>query len=294
MTRQQYTHGHGHSHAHGHGHSHGEGHGHPAKAEVADLLELDAEVLGPYFDGIAEWAAQQAAAEPRTVVDLGAGTGRGSIALARQFAAAEVFAVDNSPLMLDRIREAAQRGGLDGRIRPVLADLNADWPAIPPADLVWAASSLHEFQDPDRILANAFSALAPNGLMVVIEMDSLTRFLPDDIGPAAPGLEARCHEALAAMGWNSYPDWRPHLERAGFEITAQRSFMAEASHSPSAVRYASLYLGRIRSALKGTLAADDLQTLDRLLDPDSPDALPHLSDLSVRVSRTAWAARRPE
>jgi len=262
-------------------------------ADLADLLELDAEVLGPYFDGIADWAARQASVEPGTVIDLGAGTGRGSIALAQQFSAAQVFAVDNSPLMLDRIREAAERQGLDGRIRPVPANLNEDWPASPPADLVWAASSLHEFQDPERILANAFSALNPGGVMVVIEMDNLPRFLPDDASPAGPGLEERCHEALAAMGWNSYPDWRPHLERAGFDITAQRSFTAHAAHSPAAVRYAQTYLARIRSALDGALATTDRQALDRLLDPGSPDALPHRTDLAVRVSRTAWAARRP-
>jgi hypothetical protein len=159
---------------------------------------------------------------------------------------------------------------------------------------VWAASSLHEVADPDRVLSNVYAALHAGGLLVVVEMDDLPRLLPDDVGLGCPGLEARCHAALAQANWNSHPDWQPHLERAGFEIAAQRRFSIEVNPAPpSTGRYAQTYLRRIRSALDGRLATDDLATLDRLLAGDDPGGLLHRRDLTIRGNRTAWAARRP-
>jgi SAM-dependent methyltransferase len=268
--------------------------GHDHEAGLADLLDLDAEVLGSYLDEVTEWVGQHAPDDPRTVVDVGAGTGTGSLALARRFRAAEVIAIDRSALMLERLRAAALGTGLTDRLRVVQADLDVAWPGIGATDLVWAASSLHEVTDPDRVLRDVYAALNPGGLLVVIEMDALPRFLPDDIGLGRPGLESRCHEALARANWNSHPNWRPHLERIGFEIAAQRSFTIEASPAPpSTGRYAHTYLRRIRSALDGQLATDDRGTLDHLLADDNPDAVLHRRDLTIRGSRTAWAARRP-
>ncbi|WP_206024561.1 class I SAM-dependent methyltransferase [Rhodococcus sp. 14C212] len=275
-------------------HTHAPGHPHTQhEAGLADLLDLDAEVLGAYLDEVIAWAEQHAPQRPRTIVDVGAGTGTGSSALGRRFPTAEIVAVDRSASMLDRIRTAAAEHGTPGRLRVVLADLDVAWPSIGTVDVAWAASSLHEVADPDRVLRDLHAALNPGGLLVIVEMDELPRFLPDDVGQGRPGLERRCHEALAHAGWNAHPDWRTHLERAGFEVVDQRSFTVEAAPAPpSAARYAHAYLSRIRAALDGRLATDDLETLDALLTPGSPDGLLHRSDLSVRGSRTAWAARR--
>jgi SAM-dependent methyltransferase len=278
-----------------HSHDHlGGGQVHHDEAGLADLLDLDAEVLGSYLDEVTEWVGQQAPDVPRTVVDVGAGTGTGSLALARRFGTAAVVAIDRSALMLQRLRAAARGQGLADRLRVVQADLDVAWPELGAVDVVWAASSMHEVADPDRVFRDVYAALNPGGLLVVIEMDALPRFLPDDIGLGRPGLEPRCHEALAQANWNSHPDWRPHLERAGFEIAAQRSFIIEASPAaPTTGRYARAYLRHIRSALDDQMATDDLNTLDHLLADDNPDALLRRRDLAVRGSRTAWAARRP-
>ncbi|MGW7481337.1 class I SAM-dependent methyltransferase [Nonomuraea muscovyensis] len=252
-----------------------------------------AEVLGPYLDEVIGWCGRHAPDAPRTVADVGAGTGTGSLALARRFPAAEVVAIDRSALMLDRVRAAAHGQGLADRLRVVRADLDDAWPRIGAVDVAWAASLLHEVAVPRRLLRDLHAALNPGGLLVVVEMDDLPRFLPGDIGLGRPGLESRCHEAVARAGWNTHPDWRPHLERAGFEIAAQRVFTIEVDPAPPvAGRYAHAYLSRIRSALGGQLAADDLHTLDRLLADDGPDALVRRRDLAVRGSRTAWVARR--
>lgn len=269
------------------------GQAHDNEARLADLLDLDAEVLG-YLNEVTEWVGQHAPDAPRTVVDVGAGTGTGSLALARRFGAAEVVAIDTSALMLERLQAAARGQELADRLRVVQADLDVAWPEVGAVDVAWAASSLHHVTEPDRVLRDIHTALNPGGLLVVIEMDALPRFLPDDIGLGRPGLEARCHEALAQANWNSHPNWRPHLERAGFEIAEQRIFTIETSPAPpSAGRYAHAYLRRIRSTLDGQLATDDRRTLDHLLADDHPDALLQRRDLTVRGSRTAWAARRP-
>lgn len=277
---------------HSHHHSCNQGHDH--EAGLADLLDLDAEVLGSYLDEVTEWVGQHAPEVPRTVVDVGAGTGTGSLALARRFRAAEVIAIDRSDVMLERLRTAALEQGLADRLRAVHADLDVAWPAVGAADVAWAASSLHEVADPDRVFRDVHATLKPGGLLMVVEMDDLPRFLPDDVGLGRPGLEARCHEALAQANWNSHPNWRAHVERAGFEIIEQRSFTIDAGPAPpSTGRYAQAYLRRIRSALDGQLAADDLGTLDYLLADDNPDSLLHRRDLTLRGSRIAWAARRP-
>lgn len=281
---------------HDHGHS-----VHEDEAGLAELLDLDAEVLGSYLHEVTRWAQELAPDAPRTVVDLGAGTGTGSLALARRFTTAEVIAVDVSEAMLERVGAAALANGVGDRMRLVRADLNDGWPEIGPVDLAWASSSVHELDDPDRMFHDVFAALNPGGLMVVVELDTLPRFLPDDLGRGRAGLETRAHELLAKAGWNSHDDWRPHLQRAGFEIAGQRSFSGElmaaqaVGHvgASAVTRYAHAYLRRVRLVLDDQLSADDLETLDAILADDGPDAIVNRADLSLRTTRTAWAGRRP-
>jgi SAM-dependent methyltransferase len=265
--------------------------GHPA-ADHSELLDLDARVLGGYLDELVGWAGELGPADVRTVVDLGAGTGVGSLALARRFPAAEVVAVDRTTGMLHRTSSAAADAGWAGRVRAVHADLDDAWPAeIDRVDLAWASSSLHEVADADRLLRDVWRALRPGGLLAVVEIGSLPRFLPDDV---APGLETRCAAALTEAGWNAHPDWRPHLERAGFDVVAVRHLSLEGTADPAtSARYARAWLRHVRRGLDGRLSADDLETLDRLVADTGPGAVLDRADLVVRGGRTAWAARRP-
>ncbi|MCY9783703.1 class I SAM-dependent methyltransferase [Nocardiopsis sp. EMB25] len=277
-----------------HAHRHDGGHTHRGEAGLADLLDLDAEVFAPHLDDLITWVDEHTTATPGTIADVGSGTGTGTLALARRFEAARIVAVDQSPAMLDRLRDAARARGLTDRVRTVEADLDDAWPPIGSVDLAWAAASLHHVEDPDRLLRDLHGALTPGGLLVVVEMDTLPRFLPHDIGFGRPGLEERYHEEVARDGWNAYPNWGSHLERAGFEVVQERGFAFEAHPAPpSANRYARDYLGRVRSALADRLDADDLAALDRLLRDEAPESVLNRADLTVRRARTAWAARRP-
>jgi len=59
-------------------------------------------------------------------------------------------------------------------------------------------------------------------------MNSLPRFLPDDIGLGRPGLEARCHAAAAELNAHRLPhlgaDWGQLLAQAGYTAVTERTF----------------------------------------------------------------------
>jgi SAM-dependent methyltransferase len=294
-------------------HHHGHQHDHDDAADLAELLDLDAEVLHAYRCAVTDWVHGLAPDPTRRILDLGAGTGTGALALAERFAGAEVLAVDASAAMLARLaakaatfgRPAAKADGHDrpaaeagerGRIRTVEADLDAGWPAVGEVDLVWASNSMHHMADPDRVLGEVFGALTPGGLLAMAEMDSFPRFLTDEAGIE---LEARCHAAMTEERAADMPllgsDWGPRLRKAGFIIEAQRQFVIDvAAPLPAAAgRFAQASLGRMRSGLDARLSAGDRAALDRMIDGHHPDGVLHRTDLRIRAERTVWAARHP-
>lgn len=261
---------------------------------MAAMLDLDAEVLGTYLAQVTARVGELAPNPTTSILDLGAGTGTGSIALARQFPAAHVVAIDSSPDMLGRVRSAADRHGLRERIGTLQADLDSGWPEVAPADIAWAVSSMHHFADPDRVLRDMFAALKPGGLAVIVEMDDLPRFLPGDIGFGLPGLEARLHEAMTAAGANPHPDWQPYLIHAGFGRVAVQRFSIDAEPAPPRTgEYAREFLLRCRDGVGDRLTTADRAALDRLLDAGDPAGLARRTDLTIAGSRTVWTARRP-
>jgi SAM-dependent methyltransferase len=78
-----------------------------------------------------------------TVVDLGAGTGRFSLAAAHRFG--QVIAVDISPAMLRFLRERAAAAG--GNLQCVQAGFLSYEHAGPPADAVYTRNALHQLPD---------------------------------------------------------------------------------------------------------------------------------------------------
>lgn len=268
------------------------------EAGLAELLDLDAEVLRAYWTQALSWV-QEAAGEARRILDLGAGTGTGALALARRFPDAEVLAVDASAEMLRRIRDKAADLGLAERVRTVEADLDVDWPVPGPLDVTWASMSLHHLAEPERVLRDIFAATRPGGLLAVAEFADQPRFLPDELGIGRPGLEARCLALLQAEHSHSLPelgaDWPPRLAAAGFSLVGERTYtLAADPANPSAtVAYARGWLGRLRTGLADRLTAEDAETLDVLLADEGPHALSRRTDLQVSGTRTVLLARRP-
>lgn len=265
-------------------HHHGHQAHHADHDALADILDLDAEVLHEHLTEVMNWVHEHAGGAA-TVLDLGAGTGAGTLALARRFPAAEITAVDVSPQMLDHLRHKAHTAGVAGRVRTVEADLDATWPDLEPADLVWAANSLHHLTDPVGTLRQIRTAIRPGGHLVALEMSAFPRFLPGD------ALEARCHAAVTEARTSDMPhlgaDWGPLLRAAGFTVEAERRFEIDLRPPlPEATgRYAQATLRRLRHGLEDRLSPTDLAALEALAED-----VPHRTDLTVRAQRTAWAA----
>ncbi|QNP61563.1 class I SAM-dependent methyltransferase [Streptomyces genisteinicus] len=278
-------------------HTH-EPHAHePHAHDQAEILDLDAEVLAEHTASVTAWLPVTDA--PRHIVDLGCGTGAGTLALLDRFPGARVTAVDTSPAHLERLREKAAAIGAAERVRLVHADLDApQWPALGTPGLVWASASLHHLADPGRTLARVRELLAPGGLFAVVELAGFPRFLPPDAPAEAPGLEERCHAALDRHHARELPhrgaDWGPLLTAAGFTVEGERTVAVDIgpSRDETVVRYALQGLRRLRDGAATALTAGDLAALDALLDADGPRGIPGRGDVGVRTERTVWAARR--
>ena len=286
-------------HAHGdtvHDHDHGDDHdGAAADARLAELLDLDGEVLRTYWVEALTAVRHAAIGRQARVLDLGAGSGVGTIALAQRFDRAEVVAIDRSEAMLHHVCEKALDLGLASRVRTVPADLDAGWPPVGPVDVTWASMSMHHFADPDRVLRDVFAATRPGGVLAVAEMAGRLRFLPDSVGA---GLETRCLDALDRRHDESLPhlgaDWAPRVEAAGFTLLEQRAFPIEQDrpNERAAARYARLWLDRLRGGIGDQLGPEDRRALDTLLDGHGPGSLRQLGTLPLRADRTLTLARR--
>ena len=234
------------------------------------VLDLDAEVFGDHLAAVLDFAGVPGA---RSIVDLGAGTGAGSRLLRERYPDATVTGVDNDPQMLGLLRGQG--------FAVVEADLDDGFPALAetPVDLVWASSSLHHVAHPARLLSGVRRALAPGGVLAVVELATLPRFLSH---PRGALLEQRCHAAAAAEGWNHHPDWTPVIEAAGFAVT--RSEMTiNAPVTPAAREYARQWFARF--AHLAALTADDRDTVEDLLERFDDDV-----ELEPRATRTVWVA----
>jgi trans-aconitate methyltransferase len=277
-------------------HHHGHDHQHDHSTDgLPDLLDLDAEVLHAYQAEFITQVAETAGEEPRRILDLGSGTGAGTLALAARFPAAELIAVDVSPDMLERLRAKAGHAGVGDRVQTVPADLDEGWPNVDDVDLVWASASMHHVADPVRVLRNALGAIRPGGLIALVEAAGMPRFLPDSVGN---GVEGRLHAALAANHAEEMPhrgaDWGPLLEKAGFAVVAAPHYRINlvAPLPPATPRYAHAVLNRMRTGLHDRLSAEDRATLHTLLDGHGPETVLERDDLTVVGDRTAWIGRR--
>lgn len=266
---------------------------------LAELLDLDGVVLSDYWADALTWLRRAARHLPRArLLDLGAGSGVGTIALAQRFAGAEVIAVDQDEAMLEHLRAKALGLGLAARVRAVQADLDAGLPDVGPVDVSWASMSMHHLADPDRVLREVFAATRHGGLLAVAEFSEPLRFLPDDLGVGRPGLEDRLLTALGDQHAHDLPelgaDWPPRLAAAGYTVLAHRTFELDVrpGRDPDAIRYAQLWFGRLRQGFADSLDGDDLATLDLLLDDHGLYALHNRDDLHLHGRRTVTLGRR--
>ena len=100
---------------------------------------------------------------PRTIIDLGCGTGNVTRLLAERWPQARLVGVDSSPSMLREAR-AAMDG--DARCTFVAADL-MQWQPDAPVDLVYSNAALHWLPDHAALFARVAAMVAPGGVLAV-------------------------------------------------------------------------------------------------------------------------------
>ncbi|TSE02177.1 class I SAM-dependent methyltransferase [Skermania sp. ID1734] len=266
---------------------------------MADQLELEAELHSPYLHGAFDTFADLT---PRRILDIGSGPGVAACLLAQRFPDAEVVAVDGSPELLARAEERAGRVGV--RLRTEVAALPDDLAALPASDLVWSAQVMHHVGDQRAALAQVAGLVRPGGAVAIAEGGLPARWLPRDIGIGRPGLQARLDAALAARFTrmraevpDSVPvveDWPAMLSAAGLVGAHSRSFLVDhpAPVTDPVRRAVRKLLERYRTGLADHLDADDLATLDRLLDQAEPVGIDSRPDLFFLTARTVHFARQ--
>ncbi|GGQ92466.1 class I SAM-dependent methyltransferase [Streptomyces pilosus] len=298
-------HGHGHGHGYGHGHGHGHDDGDIDWAEMAHLLETQAELFAPLYERALNWLAKEVT-EPGLIVDAGSGPGVIACLFAETFPGARVVAVDGSEPLLQRARARAERQGVADRFGTVAGELpDALGDLDYPADLLWASRSVHHLGDQRAALAACAERLAPGGTLAVMEGGLPARFLPRDIGFGRPGLQARI-DAVEQDRFSRMraelpgsvavvEDWPALLTAAGLRHTRSRTFLLDlpAPATERARAYVAAALTHTRDVLGGELDAGDRATLDRLLDPDDGASVHHRPDVFVLAAHTVHSAVRP-
>lgn len=268
-------------------------HQHEFSEAFAEHLDLEALLATTLTMRALDRAASVLDRPVHTVLDLGSGTGAGTVALARRFPEAQVHCLDLSTELLDRLTDASASAGIADRVHTHPVDLDEDWTNLVPAgvDLVWASLSLHHVADPALVLRQALSVLRPGGVLVVTEMSGSIEFAPDDLSTGREGLADRVVDGLAALGYPSTADWTVPLAEAGF-ARAQRELtdLTVAADNPEGATYLATQMSAWHTNLTHRLSNDDLVALKAA----ERDIRAGSSPVSGTSGRAVWVAVRPD
>ncbi|GGK76573.1 hypothetical protein GCM10012284_08180 [Mangrovihabitans endophyticus] len=149
----------------------------------------------PSVDGLVERLRRGA-----RVADVGSGSGRAVLAMARRFPASEFIGYDVYARNVARASELASGAGMADRVRFREADAAGDLTG--PLDLITMFATLHDAPDPYALLGAARAALKPDGVLLIQESAAATP--GENTGPAGQILYAtsvlHCVPAALAAG----------------------------------------------------------------------------------------------
>ncbi|MGH3863164.1 class I SAM-dependent methyltransferase [Actinokineospora sp.] len=273
-------------------------------AAMADLLELEGETHSPY---VRQALDELRDLRPRRILDIGSGPGVAACRMAEVFPDAEVVAVDGSPELLERAEKRAARLGVS--LQTMVAAFPEGLDDLGPADLVWSGQVVHHVGDQQDALNRLAGLLEPGGVLAVVEGELPARFLPRDLGFGTPGLQARLdatrEDRFARMraelpgSVRVVEDWPAMVRAAGLTDVRAKTFLvdhpAPLAEGPraSVARYLRHRHTTPDGLLDGLLDADDLATLDRLLDPTDPAGVANRQDLFLLTAKTVHFGTLP-
>ncbi len=292
MTKEHHKHEHGRHDENGDGR--GRHHGFSADSLRNNDL-LYAEVYGQAID----WLAIPPGA---SVMEAGCGAGGFTQLLIDAIAPSggRVTAFDESAEMVDATRELIELGAHAQSVSYQRGDIGALPFENGVFDLVWSSRTIHHLPDQLAAVKGLAGTLRAGGKLALREGSIRTRFLPDDIGLGAPGLEDRLDVAfqrwftseVRANGVRYPYGWTHMLMEAGLIDITARTFMLEALPPFSDVEIA--YMGRhLRRWIenddrKSMLAAGDADILAELTTPASEHYVFKRSDLYLHEMVTIY------
>lgn len=156
-----------------------------------------------------------------TVVDFGAGTGMYSLPIADALPDGLLIAVDEQPVLLDRIREKLAAHPPAGRVQ-VLQNVAGRVP-LPDhtADRLFMVNVLHHISDDPEALAEISRLLRPGGRLVALEFARMDR----PVGPPNDHVLAldEVRKALTGLGLRELAVYRPgEIGRYHNAVVAER------------------------------------------------------------------------
>jgi len=101
------------------------------------------------------------------VLDVGAGTGRFSLAIAKKLDTGKVICLDLSEEMLQHLKQKAEKKNLTERIQILKGEASSSGLENESVDLVMSNSVFHELSSPEAVLAEMLRVLKPSGWVII-------------------------------------------------------------------------------------------------------------------------------
>jgi ubiquinone/menaquinone biosynthesis C-methylase UbiE len=103
------------------------------------------------------------------ILDVGAGSGYFSLAIAEKLTTRKVICLDLSEEMLQRLERKAEKEGLKDRIQIVKGDASSIKIEDESVDLVVSNGVVHELPEPEAVLREMIRVLKPGGWVIITD-----------------------------------------------------------------------------------------------------------------------------
>jgi ubiquinone/menaquinone biosynthesis C-methylase UbiE len=103
------------------------------------------------------------------VLDIGAGTGRFSLAIAKKLSTGKIICLDLSEEMLLHLQRKAEKEGLKDRIQILKGEASTSGLENESVDLAMSNSVFHELSSPEAVLKEMLRVLKPSGWITIID-----------------------------------------------------------------------------------------------------------------------------